>query len=213
MSSEDNLINIADIQAAAKRLDGIAHRTPVLTSTTVNQITNCQVFFKCENFQRTGSFKFRGAYNALSQLSKLQKHKGVLAFSSGNHAQGIALAGKLLDIPTTIVMPENAPAVKQTATHGYGAQVILYNPKQTFREELAQKLAREKDLEIIPHARSYRNNCRAGNNSFRTYSRSWRIRFTISLLWWWWINFRLRDRHEITFTKLSHYRSRTFTRR
>lgn len=150
MSSEDNLINIADIQAAAKRLDGIAHRTPVLTSTTVNQITNCQVFFKCENFQRTGSFKFRGAYNALSQLSKLQKHKGVLAFSSGNHAQGIALAGKLLDIPTTIVMPENAPAVKQTATHGYGAQVILYNPKQTFREELAQKLAREKDLEIIP---------------------------------------------------------------
>lgn len=150
MSSQDNLINIADIQAAAKRLDGIARRTPVLTSTTVNQITNCQVFFKCENFQRTGSFKFRGAYNALSQLSKLQKQKGVLTFSSGNHAQGIALAGKLLDIPTTIVMPENAPAVKQTATRGYGAQVILYNPKQTSREELAQKLAREKDLEIIP---------------------------------------------------------------
>lgn len=150
MSSQDNLINIADIQAAAKRLDGIAHRTPVLTSTTVNQITNCQVFFKCENFQRTGSFKFRGAYNALSQLSKSQKQKGVLAFSSGNHAQGIALAGKLLNIPTTIVMPENAPAVKQTATRSYSAQVILYNPKQTSREELAQKLAREKDLEIIP---------------------------------------------------------------
>jgi threonine dehydratase len=150
MSSQDNLINIADIQAAAKRLDGIARRTPVLASTNVNQITNCQVFFKCENFQRTGSFKFRGAYNALSQLSEQQKQKGVLTFSSGNHAQGIALAGKLLDIPTTIVMPENAPAVKQKATRGYGAQVILYNPKQISREELAQKLAREKDLEIIP---------------------------------------------------------------
>ncbi|MEM6751459.1 MAG: threo-3-hydroxy-L-aspartate ammonia-lyase [Cyanobacteria bacterium P01_C01_bin.38] len=150
MLSQDKLIKLTDIQAAAKRLDGIAFRTPVLTSTTVNQITKSKVFFKCENFQRTGSFKFRGAYNALSQLSKLQKQKGVLTFSSGNHAQGIALAGKLLNIPTTIVMPENAPAVKQTATRGYGAEVILYNPKQTSREELAQKLAREKDLEIIP---------------------------------------------------------------
>lgn len=143
-------VNIIDIQAAAKRLDGIARCTPVLTSTTVNQITNSQVFFKCENFQRTGSFKFRGAYNALSQLSRSQKHQGVLTFSSGNHAQGIALAGKLLNIPTTIVMPENAPIVKQTATRGYGAQVILYNPKQVPREELAQKLAQEKDLKIIP---------------------------------------------------------------
>ena len=150
MSSQNKLIKIADIQAAAKCLDGIARRTPVLTSTTVNQITNCQVFFKCENFQRTGSFKFRGAYNALSQLSESKKQKGVLAFSSGNHAQGIALAGKLLNIPTTIVMPENSPAVKQTATRGYGAEVILYNPKQISREELAQNLAREKNLEIIP---------------------------------------------------------------
>ncbi len=143
-------INISDIEAAAKRLDGIAHRTPVLTSTKVNQITNSNVFFKCQNFQRTGSFKFRGAYNALVQLSKQQKHQGVVTFSSGNHAQGIALAGKLLDIPTTIVMPENAPAVKQTATRVYGAEVILYNPKQISREELAQKLASEKGLTIIP---------------------------------------------------------------
>ncbi len=150
MASQDNLVNIADIQAAAKRLDGIADRTPVLTSTKVNQITNSNVFFKCENFQRTGSFKFRGAYNALSQLSKEQKYKGVVTFSSGNHAQGIALAGKILDIPTTIVMPENAPAVKQTATRGYGAEVILYNPKQISREELAQKLAHEKGLTIVP---------------------------------------------------------------
>ncbi|MEO0838061.1 MAG: threo-3-hydroxy-L-aspartate ammonia-lyase [Cyanobacteria bacterium J06643_5] len=152
MSSPDNLIEISDIQAAAKRLDGIAHQTPVLTSTTVNQITNSEVFFKCENFQRTGSFKFRGAYNALSQLSQSQKQKGVITFSSGNHAQGIALAGKLLDIPTTIVMPENTPAVKQTATRGYDAEVILCNPQKISREELTQKLAREKDLIIIPPA-------------------------------------------------------------
>ncbi|MDY6902768.1 MAG: threo-3-hydroxy-L-aspartate ammonia-lyase, partial [Cyanobacteriota bacterium] len=106
--------------------------------------------FKCENFQRTGSFKFRGAYNALSQLSESQKRKGVITFSSGNHAQGIALAGKLLDIPTTIVMPENAPTVKQTATRGYNAEVILYNPQKKSREELTQNLATEKDLIIIP---------------------------------------------------------------
>lgn len=150
MTSQDNLVEISDIQVAAKRLHGIAHRTPVLTSTTVNQLTNNKVFFKCENFQRTGSFKFRGAYNALSQLSKEQKNKGVITFSSGNHAQGIALAGKLLNIPTTIVMPENAPLVKQTATRGYGAEVILYNPKQVTREELAQKLASARHLTIIP---------------------------------------------------------------
>lgn len=150
MAFQNQLINIADIQAAAKRLDGIAHRTPVLTSTTINQITNSQVFLKCENFQRTGSFKFRGAYNALSQLSEEQKHKGVLTFSSGNHAQGIALAGKLLDIPTKIIMPENAPIVKQNATRGYDAEVVLYNPKKNSREELTQNLAREEDSIIIP---------------------------------------------------------------
>lgn len=150
MSSQEKLVEISDIQAAAKRLEGIACCTPVLTSTTVNQITNSQVFFKCENFQRTGSFKFRGAYNALSQLSESQKQKGVITFSSGNHAQGIALAGKLLGIPTKIVMPENAPTVKQIATRGYDAEVILYNPQKTSREELTQNLAREKDLIIIP---------------------------------------------------------------
>ncbi|GAX41552.1 pyridoxal-5'-phosphate-dependent enzyme, beta subunit [Tolypothrix sp. NIES-4075] len=148
--SQDNSITITDVQAAAKRLDGIAHRTPVITSRTVNQRINSQVFFKCENFQRTGSFKFRGAYNALSQLSETQKQKGILTFSSGNHAQGIALAGKLLNIPTTIVMPDDAPAVKQTATSGYGAEVILYNREQTNREELAQSLAQERGLTLIP---------------------------------------------------------------
>lgn len=150
MMSQHNSITITDIQAAAKRLDGIAHHTPVITSRTVNQRINSQVFFKCENFQRTGSFKFRGAYNALSQLSETQKQKGVLTFSSGNHAQGIALAGQLLNIPTTIVMPDDAPAVKQTATRGYGAEVILYNRQQTNREELAQTIVQERGLTLIP---------------------------------------------------------------
>ncbi|MBF2005728.1 MAG: threo-3-hydroxy-L-aspartate ammonia-lyase [Chlorogloeopsis fritschii C42_A2020_084] len=145
-----NSVTFADIEAAGKRLASVAHRTPVLTSTTVNQRTNSQVFFKCENFQRTGSFKFRGAYNALFQLPEEQKQKGVVTFSSGNHAQAIALSGKLLNIPTTIVMPDDAPTVKQAATRGYGAEVILYNREKTNREELAQTLAQERGLTMIP---------------------------------------------------------------
>jgi threo-3-hydroxy-L-aspartate ammonia-lyase len=147
---KDNFLTIRDIEAAAKHLAGIAHRTPILTSRTVNQRTQTQAFFKCENFQRTGSFKFRGAYNALSQLSVEQKHSGVLTFSSGNHAQAIALSGQLLNVPTTIVMPDDAPAVKQTATRGYGAEVILYNKWETNREELAQNLSQERGLTLIP---------------------------------------------------------------
>ncbi len=143
-------VTYADIEAAAKRLDGVAHKTPVLTSRTVNERTNSQVFFKCENFQRTGSFKFRGAYNALAQLSEEQKQRGVLTFSSGNHAQGIALAGQLLGIPTTIVMPHDAPEVKQAATRGYGAEVILYDRAEMKREELAKNLASDRQLTIIP---------------------------------------------------------------
>ncbi|HEY9804655.1 MAG TPA: threo-3-hydroxy-L-aspartate ammonia-lyase [Leptolyngbyaceae cyanobacterium] len=148
--SQSNSVSINDIRAAQQRLAGIAHRTPVLTSRTVNDRTHCEVFFKCENFQRTGAFKFRGAYNALAQLSPAQKNQGVLTFSSGNHGQAIALAGKLLNIPTTIVMPDDAPAVKQTATKSYGAEVILYNRQETNREELAQNLASDRALTLIP---------------------------------------------------------------
>jgi threonine dehydratase len=147
---QHNSVTVTDVQAAQERLLGIAHRTPVLTSSIVDERTHSEVFFKCENFQRTGAFKFRGAYNALSQLSAAQKHKGVLTYSSGNHAQAIALSGKLLNIPTTIVMPDDAPAVKQTATRGYGAEVILYNRQATNREELAQNLARDRSLTLIP---------------------------------------------------------------
>ena len=143
-------VTYRDIATAAENGYGVVHRTPVLTSTTVNQKTDSQVFFKCENFQRTGSFKFRGAYNSLYQLSSNQKQQGVIAFSSGNHAQALALAGKLLNIPRTIVMPSNAPEVKIAATRGYGAEVILYEPNTTDREQFTKEIATERDLKIIP---------------------------------------------------------------
>ena len=143
-------ISYTSIQMAAEILEQQTHRTPVLTSSTLNQLTQSQVFLKCENFQRTGSFKFRGAYHALSQLSNCQKQQGVIAYSSGNHAQGVALAGQLLEIPVTIVMPDNAPPVKQAATRGYGAKVILYDPHETSREAIAQNFAQENHLTTIP---------------------------------------------------------------
>ncbi|MCC3493996.1 MULTISPECIES: threo-3-hydroxy-L-aspartate ammonia-lyase [unclassified Microcoleus] len=140
----------ADVEAAAKRLQGKAFKTPVLTSQTVNKQTHSQVFFKCENFQRTGSFKFRGACNALMQLSEAQKHNGVVTFSSGNHAQAIALAAQLLSIPATVVMPADAPKVKQEATRGYGAEIVLYDRTRNSREDLTAQIAREQHLTIIP---------------------------------------------------------------
>jgi threo-3-hydroxy-L-aspartate ammonia-lyase len=145
-----NLPTYADIEAAAQRLSGNAHRTPVLTSTTVNQRTQSQVFFKCENFQRTGSFKFRGAYNALWQLSPAQKERGVIAFSSGNHAQALALSGQLLGISVTIVMPKDASSVKQAATRSYGAEIIFYNRLFEKREAVTQKIADDRGLTLIP---------------------------------------------------------------
>lgn len=148
--SQPNFVTINDVKAAQERLFGVAHHTPVLTSRIINDRTNSQVFFKCENFQRTGAFKFRGAYNALAQLTDSEKQQGVITFSSGNHAQAIALAGKLLNIPTTIVMPADAPVVKQTATRSYGAEVILYNREESNREKLTQSLASDRSLTLIP---------------------------------------------------------------
>jgi len=139
-----------DVMAAAERLDGIAHRTPVLTSRSANERVGAEVFFKCENFQRVGAFKFRGAYNALSQFSPAQKERGVIAYSSGNHAQAIALSARMLDMPATIVMPQNAPEVKLEATQGYGAEIIRYDPETTVREELAEEIADDRDLTLIP---------------------------------------------------------------
>ncbi|KKD34567.1 MAG: threo-3-hydroxy-L-aspartate ammonia-lyase [Limnoraphis robusta] len=145
-----NLPIFADIEKATQRLQGYAYRTPVVTSRTVNELTQAEVFFKCENFQRTGSFKFRGAFNALSQLSEEQKSRGVLTFSSGNHAQAIARSGQLLGIPTTIIMPSDAPTVKQAATRGYGAEIILYERAEVAREVLCQQIATERNSTIIP---------------------------------------------------------------
>jgi threonine dehydratase len=143
-------VSYADIERARERLKGVAHRTPVVTSRTANAATGAQLFFKCENLQRMGAFKFRGAYNALAQFSPQQRKHGVVAFSSGNHAQAIALAARLLDIPATIVMPHDAPQMKIEATRGYGAQVIGYDRYKEDREAIGKRLAAERSLTLIP---------------------------------------------------------------
>jgi threo-3-hydroxy-L-aspartate ammonia-lyase len=139
-----------DVAAAAQRLQGQAHRTPVLRSTTADRMLGAQVFFKCENFQRMGAFKFRGAYNALSKFTPAQRKAGVIAFSSGNHAQAIALAARLLDIPATILMPLDAPQAKVDATRGYGGEVITFDRYTQDREALTAQLAAERGLTVIP---------------------------------------------------------------
>ncbi|GAB1437599.1 threo-3-hydroxy-L-aspartate ammonia-lyase [Providencia sp.] len=139
-----------DVEAAAQCILGFAHKTPVLTSTTANKEFGAELFFKCENFQRMGAFKFRGAFNALAQLTPEQKKAGVIAFSSGNHAQGIALAAQLLGIPATILMPNDAPAVKIAATQGYGANVVYFDRYTEDRDALCQQLAEQHGLTLIP---------------------------------------------------------------
>jgi len=139
-----------DVVAAAARIAGIAHRTPVLTSRTINEEFRAQVVFKAENLQRTGAFKFRGASNALSRLSPAQKAAGVVAFSSGNHAQAMALAARLLGVPATIVMPHDAPAMKVAATRGYGATVVSYDRYTEDREQIGRDLAEKHGLTLIP---------------------------------------------------------------
>jgi threo-3-hydroxy-L-aspartate ammonia-lyase len=143
------MISFDDIARAHERIKPQARRTPALTSSTIDALTGAKVFFKCENFQRMGAFKFRGAFNALSQLDEEKKKRGVVAFSSGNHAQAIALAGKLLDINTVIVMPHDAPKVKLEATRGYGAEVVQYGARED-REAVAGRLASERKLTLIP---------------------------------------------------------------
>jgi threonine dehydratase len=143
------MVTYDDIAAAHERIKPHARRTPVMTSRQVDELTGARVFFKCENLQRMGAFKFRGAYNALSRLSPDEKRRGVLAFSSGNHAQAVALAGTLLGIKTTIVMPEDAPRVKLEATRGYGGEVVTYRKGEN-RKEVSKKLSQERALTLIP---------------------------------------------------------------
>lgn len=140
----------ATIEEAATLLEGVANKTPVVTSRTLNTLINADISIKCENFQRIGAFKFRGAFYTLSKLTEAQKRSGVIAYSSGNHAQAIALAGQILDIPRLIVMPEDAPQVKLDATRNYGAEVVLYDKTKITREELAHQIAVERNLTIVP---------------------------------------------------------------
>lgn len=148
-------IEPADIADAAARLQGVAHRTPVFASRTADQRTGARVFFKCENFQRMGAFKFRGAYNALAQFTPAQRQGGVIAFSSGNHAQAIALSARLLGMPSVLVMPQDSPAAKLAATREYqagqpGSEVVLYDRYSEDREAIGARLAAERGMTLIP---------------------------------------------------------------
>jgi threonine dehydratase len=144
------VIGRADVEAAAERLRGVAHRTPVLTSRTLDGIAGSQVFLKAENLQRAGAFKFRGAYNAISALPDEQRSRGVAAFSSGNHAQAVALAASLLGVPAVILMPEDAAPTKLAATRGYGGEVVVYDRYTQDRDALGRSLAEERGLALVP---------------------------------------------------------------
>lgn len=143
-------IGLDDVRQAAKRLEGIANRTPVATSRTVDALVGARVFFKCENLQRGGAFKFRGAYNRLSALSEVERTRGVVAFSSGNHAQGVALAARELGVKAVIVMPTDAPRSKVAATEGYGAEIVRYERLTEDREAIARRLAEQRGLTLVP---------------------------------------------------------------
>jgi threonine dehydratase len=145
-----NLPTFDDVAAAARRLAGQAHRTPVLRSATVDARLGAQLFFKCENFQRMGAFKFRGAYNALAQFDAAQRRAGVVTFSSGNHAQAIALSARMLGMPAVVLMPQDAPAAKRAATEGYGAEVIAFDRFNEDREALTRRIAQERGMTLIP---------------------------------------------------------------
>jgi threonine dehydratase len=143
-------VTFDDVAAAAVRLAGVAHRTPVVTSRTIDDRVGARVFLKCENLQRAGAFKFRGAYNAISRLPEADRARGILSYSSGNHAQAVALASRLFGASATVVMPNNAPPAKRRATEGYGARVIAYDPSREKREDVAAGLLREGNPMLIP---------------------------------------------------------------
>ncbi|GAC1652831.1 MAG: pyridoxal-phosphate dependent enzyme [Vulcanimicrobiaceae bacterium] len=143
-------VTFEDVLSAANRIEGVAHKTPVVSSRTLDERAGAKAFLKCENFQRMGAFKFRGAYNRLVQLDGGQRKRGVVAFSSGNHAQGVALAANLLGIPATIVMPKDAPKAKLDATRGYGAEIVLYVRSEEDRAVIAQQICDERGATLVP---------------------------------------------------------------
>jgi threo-3-hydroxy-L-aspartate ammonia-lyase len=144
------MLTFNHILEAKQRLSGVAHRTPVLTSRQFNEVAGCEVYFKAENLQRVGAFKFRGAYNKLAAMNVEERRRGVLAFSSGNHAQAVALAARLFGIPAVIVMPEDAPEIKVRATRGYGAEVIFYDRYGQSREEIGDRICAERGMTLVP---------------------------------------------------------------
>jgi threonine dehydratase len=144
------MVSYADVHAAAERLHGVAQRTPVATSRTLDARLSARILLKCENLQRAGAFKFRGAYNAIAKLTPQERARGILSYSSGNHAQAVALASRLLGAAATIVMPENAPAAKRRATEGYGARIVSYDPAVAKREDIAEGLRRTGDPVLVP---------------------------------------------------------------
>lgn len=148
-AGEPAAVGFSDILAAAERLRGIAHRTPVVTSTTLDERTGTHAFVKCENLQRMGAFKFRGAYNCIEQLDEEQRRRGVVTFSSGNHAQGVALASRLLGARATIVMPQDAPRSKVDATRGYGAEIVFYTRGEDDRTTIALRIAEERGATLV----------------------------------------------------------------
>lgn len=139
-----------DVTAAADRIRGHSHQTPVFSSRTLNEMLGAEIFFKCENLQRMGAFKFRGAFNALSRFNEVQRKAGVVTFSSGNHAQAIALSARILGIPATIVMPHDAPAMKVLATKGYGGHVVIYDRYKDDREQIGRDIAQKHGMTLIP---------------------------------------------------------------
>lgn len=144
------VISIDDVRAAAERLRGVAQRTPVMRASSFDAAAGAQVWLKCEQFQRAGAFKFRGAYNRIASMSEAERRRGVIAFSSGNHAQAVALCGKLFGAPTVICMPTDAPSVKVEATAGYGAEIVRYDRMTQDREALARQIAVERGLTLVP---------------------------------------------------------------
>jgi threonine dehydratase len=149
-TTSEQILTLADIEVAAQRLDGVAHRTPVLTSGTLDAMVGARVFCKAENFQRVGAFKFRGAYNAISGLDPVRREHGVAAYSSGNHAQAVALAARLLGVPSVILMPADTPDTKLAATRGYGAEMVTYDRYTGDRSALGRRLAAGRGLALIP---------------------------------------------------------------
>jgi threonine dehydratase len=143
-------VSYEDVEAAAARLEGVAHRTPVVTSRTLDERVGARVFLKCENLQRMGAFKFRGAYNAIARLDADERRRGILSFSSGNHAQAVALASRLLGTRATVVMPKDAPRAKRRGAEGYGASIVEYDPARENREEVARRLQADGNPVLIP---------------------------------------------------------------